>query len=42
MLSGKKVAIGLYRHKTKQGIIVIAPHKMNDDIPKGTENSILK
>lgn len=32
----------VYRHKTKQGIIVIAPHKMNDDIPKGTENSILK
>jgi predicted RNA binding protein YcfA (HicA-like mRNA interferase family) len=32
----------IYKHKVKKGIVIIAPHFMNDDIPKGTENSILK
>lgn len=31
-----------YRHPDKKGTVTIAVHRMTDDIPKGTENSILK
>ncbi|MBX3163207.1 MAG: type II toxin-antitoxin system HicA family toxin [Bacteroidetes bacterium] len=31
-----------YRHPTKLGTVTVSGHKMSDDIPKGTENSIKK
>jgi predicted RNA binding protein YcfA (HicA-like mRNA interferase family) len=31
-----------YKHKSKPGIITIAFHRLSDEIPKGTLNSILK
>ena len=31
-----------YKHKTKPGIVTIAYHRLSDDVPKGTLNSILK
>ena len=30
-----------FKHPTKKGLVTIAAHKMSDDIPKGTEASIL-
>ncbi len=32
----------IYKHSLKKGIVVIPRHGSNDDIKKGTENSILK
>ncbi|MFB0946325.1 MAG: putative RNA binding protein YcfA (HicA-like mRNA interferase family) [Spirosomataceae bacterium] len=31
-----------YKHNTKTGIITIVYHRLGDEIPKGTLNSILK
>tara|TARA_R110002124_G_scaffold171443_1_gene339123 strand:- start:743 stop:931 length:189 start_codon:yes stop_codon:yes gene_type:complete len=31
-----------YKHLEKEGIVTIAYHKLADEIPKGTLNSILK
>ncbi|HCZ37633.1 MAG: type II toxin-antitoxin system HicA family toxin [Cyclobacteriaceae bacterium] len=31
-----------YKHKIKAGIVTIAYHRLSDDIPRGTLNSILK
>jgi len=31
-----------YRHNTKKGIVTVAYHRLSDDVPKGTHNSILK
>ncbi len=31
-----------YRHNTKIGIVTVAYHRLSDDVPKGTLNSILK
>ncbi len=31
-----------YAHSTKPGVVTIAPHGMNADIPPGTLNAILK
>ncbi len=31
-----------YKHPQKTGIVTIAYHRLNDEIPKGTLNSILK
>jgi predicted RNA binding protein YcfA (HicA-like mRNA interferase family) len=31
-----------YKHKTKPGIITIAYHRLSDEIPRGTLNSILR
>ncbi|HMR55972.1 MAG TPA: type II toxin-antitoxin system HicA family toxin [Cyclobacteriaceae bacterium] len=31
-----------YKHKIKTGIVTIAYHRLSDDIPRGTLNSILK
>ena len=31
-----------YKHDAKKGIVTIAHHRMSDEIPKGTLNSILK
>lgn len=31
-----------YKHNAKKGIVTIAYHRLNDEIPKGTLNSILK
>ena len=31
-----------YKHKTKRGRVTIAAHSLNDDVPIGTERSILK
>ncbi len=32
----------VFKHMSKAGIVVIAIHRLADDIPKGTESSILK
>ena len=32
----------VYTHSTKNGIVVVPNHGMNEDVKKGTENSILK
>jgi predicted RNA binding protein YcfA (HicA-like mRNA interferase family) len=31
-----------YKHPTKVGIVTIAYHRMSDEVPRGTLNSILK
>jgi predicted RNA binding protein YcfA (HicA-like mRNA interferase family) len=31
-----------YAHPAKPGIVTVAPHAMNADVPRGTLNSILK
>ena len=31
-----------YKHKTKKGLVTIAVHRLSDEIPKGTLNSIIK
>jgi predicted RNA binding protein YcfA (HicA-like mRNA interferase family) len=31
-----------YKHRSKPGIVTIAYHRINDDIPTGTLHSILK
>lgn len=31
-----------YKHELKPGIVTIAYHRLNDEIPPGTLNSILK
>jgi len=31
-----------YKHPTKTGIVTVAYHRLSDEIPKGTLNSILK
>ena len=31
-----------YKHPFKSGIVTLAYHRLKDDVPKGTENSILK
>ena len=31
-----------YKHRTKQGLVTIAAHKMSDEIAPGTLNSIYK
>ena len=31
-----------YKHDLKKGLVTIAYHRLNDDVPKGTLNSILK
>lgn len=31
-----------YKHATKTGIVTIAYHRLSDEVPKGTLNSILK
>lgn len=31
-----------FRHQTKAGTVTVAVHRLNDDIARGTENSILK
>ncbi|MBS1554890.1 MAG: type II toxin-antitoxin system HicA family toxin [Bacteroidetes bacterium] len=31
-----------YKHSTKSGIVTIAYHRLSDDVPRGTLNSILK
>jgi predicted RNA binding protein YcfA (HicA-like mRNA interferase family) len=31
-----------YKHNSKSGIVTIAYHRINDEIPLGTLNSILK
>ena len=32
----------IFRHSSKQGIVVVPDHGQNKDLAKGTENSILK
>lgn len=32
----------IYKHPVKSGIVIVANHGLNKDIPIGTENSILK
>ena len=32
----------MYKHSEKPGIIIIAGHKLSDEVPKGTLNAILK
>jgi predicted RNA binding protein YcfA (HicA-like mRNA interferase family) len=32
----------IYRHPVKQNTVVISPHSLGDDVPTGTEKSILK
>lgn len=31
-----------YKHDSKSGIVTIAYHRMSDDVPRGTLNSIFK
>jgi predicted RNA binding protein YcfA (HicA-like mRNA interferase family) len=31
-----------YKHNSKPGIVTIAYHRMSDEVPKGTLNSIFK
>jgi predicted RNA binding protein YcfA (HicA-like mRNA interferase family) len=31
-----------FKHKTKQGLVTVAAHKMSDEIAPGTLNSIFK
>ncbi|HMP99842.1 MAG TPA: type II toxin-antitoxin system HicA family toxin [Cyclobacteriaceae bacterium] len=31
-----------YKHNLKKGIVTIAYHRMSDEVPRGTLNSILK
>jgi predicted RNA binding protein YcfA (HicA-like mRNA interferase family) len=31
-----------YKHKNKKGLVTISAHKMSDDVPPGTFNSIVK
>ena len=31
-----------YKHNTKSGIVTIAYHRMSDEVPRGTLNSIYK
>ena len=31
-----------YKHDEKEGIVTIAYHRLSDEIPKGTQGSILK
>lgn len=31
-----------YKHPTKQGVVTIACHRIQDDVPRGTLNSIAK
>ncbi len=31
-----------FKHPKKKGLVTVAAHKMSDDIPKGTEGSIMK
>jgi predicted RNA binding protein YcfA (HicA-like mRNA interferase family) len=31
-----------YKHGEKEGVVTIAYHRLSDEIPKGTLNSILK
>ena len=31
-----------YKHNTKSGIVTIAYHRMSDEVPRGTLNSIFK
>ena len=31
-----------YKHKNKIGIVTIACHRLSDEVPRGTLNSILK
>lgn len=38
----QKGSYKVYKHKTKEGIVVVPDHGQNKDIQLGTENSILK
>jgi len=31
-----------FKHKDKKGIVTVAYHRISDEVPKGTLNSILK
>ena len=31
-----------YKHDEKEGIVTVAYHRLSDEIPKGTQGSILK
>lgn len=31
-----------YKHQSKKGIVTIAYHRLGDEVPRGTLNSILK
>lgn len=37
-----KASHHVFKHPTKSGIVIIAIHRLSDDVPKGPENSILK
>lgn len=32
----------VYKHTNKPGIVIIAGHKLSDEVPRGTLNAILK
>jgi len=32
----------IYKHPTKPGTALLAPHSLNDDIPKGILSAVLK
>ncbi len=32
----------VYKHTLKSGIVIVAGHKLADEVPKGTLNAILK
>ncbi len=41
-MSRQKGSHRVYKHATKKGIVVIAAHKLLDEVPTGTESAILK
>lgn len=41
-LSRQKGSHMQFKHPSKKGLVTVAAHKLSDDIPKGTESSILK
>lgn len=32
----------VYKHSQKSGIVIVAGHKLSDEVPRGTLNAILK
>ena len=32
----------VYKHSVKKGIVIVAGHKLSDEVPPGTQNAILK
>ncbi len=41
-LKRQKGSHRIYRHNKKSGIVIIAGHRLSDEVPYGTLNSILK